>query len=425
MIWALTKPEPNCHRCRYNGTKFHQFFAFNCGIPLWLVYGMLFLTIVVAALPALVFFNIVDDQAGRIKDDWPSAIRFMRALKTIFKKTLVVALVTCLLSAITSCHKTRSVQTSFYYWKTVYEHNPVEQKYFNALHCRKLYLRIMDVDAGDNGITPVSPVSFKNAIADSVQLVPVVFIVNQVLITQTHQQLNDLAGKIAYFVTGKVRQSGKRSFGELQIDCDWTRSTRENYFYLLNRIRSHPDLKNKTVSATLRLHQLKNQQSSGIPPVNRVMLMCYNMGNLRKYGRQNSILEQAELEKYVGDNLANYPMPVDIGLPIFSWAVVFRQKQYAGIAKRLNLFALHDRKIFEETAPNFYTLKVDMPAYGLKSGDEIRWEAVPPNQLAAAAEYLQKFVSSNIINIIYFHLDEQTLSQYPLESLEKTAALFR
>lgn len=324
-----------------------------------------------------------------------------------------------------SCHKDRVVDTSFYFWKTIYQENHAEKLYLDSLHSKKIYIRIMDVDAGDAGPVPVSPVTFKTAVPASIKLIPVVFIVNKVIQNQTHEQLDKLAGKIVYFVNGKIRQAGKTTFEELQIDCDWTRTTRSNYFYLLKRIRANPTLKNKQISATLRLHQLKNQVSSGVPPVDRVMLMCYNMGNLRKYGTQNSILEQEELEKYAGNNLSRYPMPIDIGLPLFSWAVIFRQKIYTGISKRINLVMLKDKNLFQEKELNMYVLKEDVPALGLKLGDEIRWESVTAENLQSAAAYLQKFTTTNPVNIIYFHLDEQTLKPYHYETLEKTAALFR
>ena len=317
------------------------------------------------------------------------------------------------------------MNTSFYFWKTVYEQNTVEKQYFDSLGCKKLYIRIMDVDGGDNGPVPVSPISFKQALSNEVQLVPVVFIVNEVLKAQTKKQLDDLAGKIVHYVKGKVQQSGKITFDEIQIDCDWTRTTRDNYFYLLQRIKANASLKNKQLSATLRLHQLKNQKSSGVPPVNRVMLMCYNMGNLRKYGTQNSILEQDELEKYLGDNLTRYPMPIDVGLPLFSWAVVFRQKQYIGIAKRLKITSLNNKNLFKANGNALYTLLDDMPALGLKRGDEIRWEDIPAEKLQAAASYIEQYISADTVNIIYFHLDQQTLKPYTYESLEETAALFR
>jgi hypothetical protein len=335
---------------------------------------------------------------------------------------LLLIIISC---GLVSCRKNRVVNTSFYYWKTVYHPTGTESKYFNALHSKKLYVRIMDVDKGDDQIVPISPINFKVPLPDSVPLIPVVYIVNNILKDQTHQQLEALAAKIVYYVNGKVKQSGKTSYNELQLDCDWTRTSRDNYFYLLQQVRANAGLKNKKVSATLRLHQLKNQRSAGIPPVDRVMLMCYNMGNLRKYGNQNSILEQSELEKYVGKNLSNYPMPVDVGLPVFSWAVVFRQKQYAGIAKRLNKESFADQHTFKPNRSGLYTLQKDLPNYGLLRGDEIRLEDLSSDQLQAAATYIQKYISSDTVNIIYFHLDEPTLKHYTHETLEKTAGIFR
>ena len=51
--------------------------------------------------------------------------------------------------------------------------------------------------------------------------------------------------------------------------------------------------------------------------------MCYNMGNWCKYGSQNSILDIVELKKYANNNISAYPMPIDIGLPLFKWAVAY------------------------------------------------------------------------------------------------------
>ena len=339
---------------------------------------------------------------------------------------LYSSLILCaLVLTLTSCRKHRVVNTSFYYWKTVYAKNGLEEKYMDSLHVEKLYVRMMDVDAGDNAPVPISPITFKSPVAKNVKMIPVVFIVNQVLKNQTHPQLDDLAAKIAYYVAGKVKQSGQTDFDELQIDCDWTRTTRDNYFYLLRRVQNNKYILKKKLSATLRLHQLKNQIANGIPPVSRVMLMCYNMGNLRQYGTQNSILEQRELEKYVNRNLSVYPIPVDIGLPLFSWAVVFRNKQYLGIAKRLHREDFSDNKIFKPIAANFYALERELPALGLKRGDEIRWETIPEDKLKQAASYIQNYISTDSINIIYFHLDEPTLKRYQYETLEETAALFR
>lgn len=332
----------------------------------------------------------------------------------------VFLFLSCFVVLIFSCHHPRQVNNSFYYWKTVYKANKTEGDYLHHLHVHKLYVRIMDVDMAEDGTgpVPVSPITFKNKLPDSLQIVPVVFIVNDILKMLTQPQLNDLANKIILFTTAKVQQSGKNSFNELQIDCDWTATTRDNYFYLLRQLKSNPKFSHKIISVTLRLHQLKNQKASGIPPAGRVMLMCYNMGNLRKYGEQNSILEISELKKYLGSNIAQYPLPVDIGLPLFQWAVVFRNKEYAGLSKRIKFIDLMNKNQFIFIRNNIYKTAQNLPEYGLNKADEIRWEDISMPQLLATASYLSSLLKTDTVNLIYFHLDETALKTYTFNNLE-------
>jgi hypothetical protein len=324
-----------------------------------------------------------------------------------------------------SCKPGRKVNTYFYYWKTVYRQNTAENAYLQHLHTRKLYVRMMDVDMDESGVNPVpvSPINFENRLPDTVAIVPVVFIVNNVLRHLSRTQLGDLAHKMVRFADGKVNQSGKSNYAELQVDCDWTAETRDNYFYLLNQLK--PLLQHKTLSATLRLHQVKNQRTSGVPPVNRVMLMCYNMGNLRKYGNQNSIIAVSELKKYMGDNLGSYPLKIDIGLPLFSWAVAFRDKAYVGIAKRINFINLNARDKFLSQGNNLYTAETDLPEYGLKKDDVVRWESAPVSELNAVATYLSHYLKQDTVNVIWFHLDEPVLKNYKYEELENIGYILR
>ncbi len=347
-------------------------------------------------------------------------------MKNQIKSLFLIFIILCLAS-LSACHHSKKVNVSFYYWKTVYKANKIENAYLLHFNVRKLYVRIMDIGLDDNGRSPVpvSPVVFKDKLPDSLRIVPVVFIVNDILRNITKPQLDDLADKLVAFVGAKVQQAGKTNFDELQIDCDWTATTRDNYFYLLNRIKLNPRLKKKTLSVTLRLHQLKNQKSSGIPPANRVMLMCYNMGNLRKYGSQNSILDITELKKYVNDNISTYPMPVDIGLPLFKWTVAFRNKAYLGISKRIEIVDLNNKNQFIFIGNNIYKAAKDLPEYGLLKADEVRWEEVPLPDLQQAASYLSSLIKEDTINVIYFHLDEEVVKSYSFKALEKVNNLLR
>ncbi|WP_257670700.1 hypothetical protein [Parapedobacter tibetensis] len=332
----------------------------------------------------------------------------------------------CGITLLTACQQRRKVEPSFYYWKTTYRGDSTEQQYLKETHAKRLFVRIMDIDnQGANGeAIPVSPIMFKEPLPDSVALVPVVFIVNNVLKNQSNPQLDDLAQKIYHYVERKVKQSGKLYFSELQIDCDWTDGTKEAYFYLLECLRERMD-EAVMLSSTLRLHQVRNLRSSGVPPVDRVLLMCYNMGNLRKYGSHNSILDMQEMELYLSEYLANYPLPLDVALPLFNWSVVFRDEQYAGISKKLDAASLNDSTLFSPLQePMLYRLEKPMPQAGLRVGDVIRREETRIADLTIAADFLSRYLPNNNFTLVFYHLDAGTLTPFSHEALQEIITCF-
>src|SRR5690606_30433603 len=147
------------------------------------------------------------------------------------------------------------------------------------------------------------------------------------------------------------------------------------------------------LSVTLRLHQVRDIKKSGIPPVDKALLMCYNMGNLRQYGDHNSIFDMRQMEIYLKDHLKDYPLKMDIALPLFSWKVVFRNKQYVGISKRLADEQLTDTLLFSQVPYSpLYKLKSDMSNLGLRSGDIVRHEQTNMLDLQKASKFLLRYL---------------------------------
>ncbi|MFD2583234.1 hypothetical protein ACFSR6_12110 [Pedobacter vanadiisoli] len=325
------------------------------------------------------------------------------------------------------CKQKSIVYPTFYYWKTDYQNKKEESTYLDQFKSKSLYVRIMDVDFNPDLQlpVPVSPIKFSDQIPKQTDIVPVVFIVNQVFNKIDTLQTLVMADRIAKFVKAKVKQAGKQSYHELQIDCDWTKGTRNRYFKFLEQLKANPLLKAKTISVTLRLHQVKNIVSSGVPPVEKAILMCYNMGNLRKYGTQNSILDQDEMDLYLKDYLGQYPVPLDVALPLFEWAVVFRNGQYAGISKRISKIQIEDKKLFKQRENSIlYDLLVDYPAAGLKRGDVVRWEQISPEDLLASSKFLSRYLASRDRNLVFYHLDTDLLKHFTHENLQKVIANF-
>ena len=316
--------------------------------------------------------------------------------------------------------------TSYYYWKTVYSPDSTEQAGIRNVGARRIFIRIMDVDnQGPQGeAIPVSAITFREPLPDTLAVVPVVYIVNNVLKELPSHKLDSLAANICHFVSGKLKQAGKPGFDELQIDCDWTATTRDAYFGLLEAIRARVS-DTVRMTATLRLHQVRNLRSSGIPPVNRVLLMCYNMGNLRQPGDHNSILDLNEMEVYLKDFLSEYPLPVDIALPLFSWSVVFRNDAYAGISKRLNPVLLSDTAIFaHEEGTSLYRLKTALPDAGLRQDDVVRREETRWEDLSEAADFLAKHKRTEKFTLLFYHLDNQVLKVFSDEQLQEIVHRF-
>lgn len=340
------------------------------------------------------------------------------------RKISILVMATVLLFG---CKQKSIVHPTFYYWKTDYHNDKSESNYLDQFKSKALYVRIMDVDFDPDRqqAVPVSPIKFSDPLPPKVEIIPVVFLVNRIFNDTDSGKTKVLANRIATFVDAKIKQAGKQNYAELQIDCDWTKTTRDQYFNFLKQLKNQPLLKGKLISVTLRLHQVKNVVTSGIPPVEKAMLMCYNMGNLRKYGNQNSILDLHEMDIYLKDFLENYPLKLDVALPIFEWAVIFRNKQYAGISKRLNKSQLQDKKRSRQRGNSIlYDLLSDYPAAGLKRGDVVRWEEVSAKDLLATSTFLSRYLKPGERNLVFYHLETDLLKHFTHEDLQKVIADF-
>jgi hypothetical protein len=56
------------------------------------------------------------------------------------------------------------------------------------------------------------------------------------------------------------------------------------------------------------------------------------MGNLRHLQTTNSIINERELKKYI-NTLDDYPLPLDVALPVFDWYLLFEENKYEGLVR--------------------------------------------------------------------------------------------
>jgi hypothetical protein len=327
--------------------------------------------------------------------------------------SLLILLIGCFLFSCIGCGK-REHPANFYYWKTKVSIGDVEKQYFTEMNCRKLYIRFFDVDIQANEVKPVAKITPFDAAALEAEYVPVVFITNRTFSGMTDEGRDRLARNIADLVETMRERNKIPDVKEIQIDCDWTESTRSNYFDFLKKLKA---VSKKEISCTLRLHQIKFRRKTGIPPVSKSALMCYATSDPTDDSGRNSILDMKLLKDYTRD-INTYPLDFDVALPLYSWAVV---TNHLGSVKLINNVTRHDMDFehFQPLGANEYRVKEDFFFQGIYLNENftVRVEGVTPELLHEAKDYLDRKITKNY-GVIYYHLDKPFLETFSTHDLE-------
>ena len=332
----------------------------------------------------------------------------------------------CLAATLFSCHwRTPHPPAdcrSFYYWKSVYSLNAKERDYLNALNVKHLYIRFFDVtwDAQAARPVPTAPIRFKDSSYLRYTITPVVFITNEVLARLDSAGIVTLATNLGIGVGELCRSSRLPAALVLQLDCDWSATTRDRYFSLLTHLRHWLDAHGQhscQLSATIRLYQCKYWEKTGVPPVAKGLLMCYNMGDRKNPRAKNSILETVELEKYTA-HLSSYPLPLDIALPIFDWKVLFHGAQYAGLVDSLPAAALTGPAVGHSGDRYIFRRDTTIDGYPFQAGDQLRDERSDYETLIATARIVARKLKGPPGAVILFHLDSSNLINYTPHELQ-------
>ena len=319
---------------------------------------------------------------------------------------LLMSLVTLLVAC---SAKTEKINTAFYFWRTTFSLTETEQQYLKDLDVKKLYIRYFDVALQNKEAIPVAPVVFNQKPA-GYSIVPVVYIKNEVFLQ------NDAADSLAVKVYNYIKQINKSadvSLNEIQFDCDWSLKSKQNYFQFIEDFKKlHPNL-----SATVRLHQIKYPEKTGIPSVKTGLLMYYNMGVINA-GDDNSIYSQKTAKNYI-NSLQNYNLPLNVALPVFSWGVHVRSNQVTNLIGGLRVNDLVGDQ-FEKIRENRFKVLEDVVFKGryLAKDDEIKIEAVSADQLKEMMHDIKKNSKHKPNEIIFYDLNENNLKAYEKEDFK-------
>lgn len=258
------------------------------------------------------------------------------------KHKSVFILVTIMLVACLSCAKQVPTRYGMYYWRTQLEWSQEESAWADSQGVETLYLRLFDVisDPAEPqfGLRPEATLRMNDPrMADGLRgrmksIVPVVFLAPGTVNERVGNKLPLLAHMLLNRIDQVTEKNGLGKCQEIQIDYDWTQRNMQTYYNLLQLMADTLHRQGRTLSTTIRLHQLAMQS----PPVDRGVLMCYNTGRLTDPDEHNSILTIESVTPYLR-HLPHYSLPLSLALPQYGWNLVFHDRKFCFIAPGLEL----------------------------------------------------------------------------------------
>ena len=319
-----------------------------------------------------------------------------------------------------ACSKKEQPIISFYYWKTNLKFSETEKTALKDNDVHKLYIRYFDIGLHPQTQKPfpISPVHFYEDMKEF-EVVPVVFIQNKVMLDKG-LDIEDLAEKTLHLVT-EINNKNKINCAEIQIDCDWSLNSKDNYLKFIEQIKK---LSKKKLSATIRLHQVKYFKKTKIPNVDNGVLMFYNMGSIAP-DSLNSIYSRKISERYL-KSLKKYPLHLDYALPIYSWAIHIRNQKVLGLRSKLNFSELKKDKNFEQISPIFFKVRQSNYKNSVyyEENDLLKTETISPEDLKEMAEDLGDNKAQSPKEIIFYDLDEFNLNNYEKNIFKQVVSWF-
>ncbi len=327
-------------------------------------------------------------------------------------------------------HKSTSMQRAAYHWKTIFERNSYgneeRDSFLDQHQIKKLYVKMLDVDYNlAYGIYPVSETLieyYRGDMPDSITYIPVVYITNAVLKNLGDDQITYYA-QLFLRKALRIQSYTQKEVKEIQIDCDWTETTKDKYFKLLRAMKKL--LPRHVFSATIRLYPYKYHEKLGVPPVDKGMLMLYNISNAANPHQLNAIFDYNEASKYIS-RWNKYPLPLDYAVPAFSWTILYRYRQFnrifSGDLVQTNL--LETNKL-QALGNNTFKVKESFEAYVnrqsiyLHAGDVLKVESAGALEMQQAASLAKRAGMNPQSTLAIFDLDMNELSKISSHDIEK------
>lgn len=320
------------------------------------------------------------------------------------KKIFLFAFVLCLIA----CNKKQAIPEAMYFWKTNLSFTKDDKAFLKEHAVKKLYVRYCDVGLRDEQAVPIAPIEIDTLSTRGLTIVPVIYIKNEVFddiataqyAPQRFWGTETLSENVAKYIE-QINNYYHLTVNEVQFDCDWTLNTKEYYFNFLKLFKEkNPNLQ---LSTTIRLHQVKYKDDTGVPPVDYGVLMYYNMDKITATGA-NSIYNRATAKRYIS-SLKSYPLQLNIALPMFSWGVHSVRGEVVNLVSGLTSAEIKTLKgVVATNIPNVYEVKTQTYYKGRlwQAGDRIKIEEVTDAERQEMQDDLLKNMKTTPKELIWF-----------------------
>ncbi len=321
------------------------------------------------------------------------------------------------------------ITVGFYHWQQRLVLDSLPQCWLTVANGTELPAKIMDIGWENDRPSllfqlDIPPLDTAREAQRALRLLPVVFITNEVMLRASQAELLQLADDILQAAQRMLPSSVWEKVGEWQFDCDWTAKSKEAYFYFLQQLRTRLPAA-QSISATVRLHQYAHPAQQGVPPVDRAVLMAYNMGELQDPATVNSILDTNISKQYLLPK-HRYPLPLDIALPYYQWGAIYREASLVYLSNELAQKDLADSSRFKPLGTLQYQVvrPTYLGTYYLYANDFIRLEGVEEASLHTLAKQLSSIPAFPGQRLLFYHLGSQRAAACQVAEIEKVVAVF-
>ena len=301
--------------------------------------------------------------------------------------------------------RSEPAERGIYHWKTTFDLSLEDSAFIGDHNITRLYVRMFDVGIERNEsndsleVVPLGTTRFKSPIPKDCEFIPTVYITQEALKAYCYGEWK-LAELIVTRVKAMASWNELGNFTELQYDCDWTAGTRKSFEKLCESTQKILSKDGIVLSGTIRLHQLEEATY----PFDRGVLMVYNTGSFVNPNTMNSILDYADVHKYLSPKgrINNFLkarktncQKIDVAYPTFNWGVVF------------------------DNNDQFKQLVRDIDSYTPKHGEILRVEKSDYQEIDRVKHLVDSLLWPAINGNIIYHLDSQNLKNYSSEEIEK------